>query len=121
MFDSMKFWKRKEEEPTGTPQWNDALAPHNEPQADQFQQHQEPTFQMPAVPSFSPPAPAFQQLQQSQPQSSPPSSQPVTSRDIELITAKLDAIKAQLEALNMRVAHLERIAEAAQGPPQKGW
>ncbi len=33
-----------------------------------------------------------------------------TDRDTELISAKLDAIKAMLENLNQRIANLERIA-----------
>ncbi|MBI2564956.1 hypothetical protein HYV79_03120 [Candidatus Woesearchaeota archaeon] len=32
-------------------------------------------------------------------------------KDLELLNAKLDAIKALLESLNQRVEHIERIAE----------
>lgn len=44
--------------------------------------------------------------------SSPPTppQSAVTEKDLELISAKLDAIKALLESLNQRVANLERIA-----------
>lgn len=42
---------------------------------------------------------------------SPPTSpSQITEKDLELISAKLDAIKALLESLNQRVANLERIA-----------
>ncbi len=49
-----------------------------------------------------------------QPQFQPESVQSMqgfrNDRDMELISAKLDAIKAMLENLNQRVANLERIA-----------
>ncbi len=40
-----------------------------------------------------------------------PNSQSMDKRDTELIMARLDAIKSQLESLNQRVLKIERIAE----------
>ena len=57
----------------------------------------------------------FQQ-QQHQQQASPASfsqmnqPQQISEKDLEVISAKLDTIKALLESLNQRVANLERIA-----------
>lgn len=44
---------------------------------------------------------------------------PVSVKDIELISAKLDAVRAQLESLNQRMANLERIAAESQGEEKK--
>jgi len=40
--------------------------------------------------------------------------QPSQTRDIELISAKLDAIRAMLENINQRLANLERIAKESE-------
>ena len=44
------------------------------------------------------------------PQQPLPIQQGVDAKDLEVISAKLDAIKALLESLNQRLANLERIA-----------
>jgi hypothetical protein len=41
------------------------------------------------------------------------------SKDLEVIAAKLDTIRAQLEMLNTRVGHLEQSANQAQ--PKRPW
>lgn len=40
------------------------------------------------------------------------------SRDVELILAKLDAIKAELDSVHQRVRKLEQIADGSQSSPQ---
>ena len=51
------------------------------------------------------------------------SQQPDLSRDLQMISLKLDAIKSELDAMNQRIKNVEAIAEkeqAAQGQ-QKKW
>ena len=57
----------------------------------------------------------FEKAEYAQPFTPPPiqsmpQSPPISEKDLELISAKLDAIKALLDNLNQRVASLERIA-----------
>jgi len=39
---------------------------------------------------------------------------PTTSRDVELLSAKLDTIKATLESINQRLANIERLARTSE-------
>ncbi len=131
--DKLAFWKKKEEAPvidlgmgsaTGLDHGNlgfdqeygqhqpyfptgipveSAMAPdqyaRQYPQR-QFQQPQ--AAQEPLTPTFRPPM-GMQVPPQSQPQFS-------QDKESELIAAKLDAIKANLESINQRLANIERIA-----------
>lgn len=74
-----------------------------------------PLAEMPSAPSIEPMQEqmqprAFQQQQGWQQQNT----------DMQLISAKLDAIKALLDTLNQRVANLERIAGEPEEPGTKG-
>ncbi|MEK6822896.1 MAG: hypothetical protein AABY13_03625, partial [Nanoarchaeota archaeon] len=110
--DPLKFWKKKE---MSTPSWDaqdfkpkfDLPTPGMEgpPELGPGGLSPPPTLHEPAMPTFSAP-----------PMGTPQSQGP-SRTDLELIAAKLDTIKAQLETLNNRIAHLERIAEGT----QKGW
>lgn len=42
-----------------------------------------------------------------------------TSKDYEIISSKLDAIKANLESINQRLANIEAIARGSQEQPQQ--
>ncbi len=45
-------------------------------------------------------------------------------RDMEILSSKLDAVKALLDSMNQRVANIERIAlqeEANERKKQRGW
>lgn len=73
-----------------------------------FWKHEEPTPELESLPDMSNPAPLpplpsepspFQQMAQLSPQN---------NRDAELITAKLDVLKAQLDNIMQRLDHLER-------------
>lgn len=113
LVDSLKFWKKKEDE-TGTPVWN--TLGNNPPM--ETPPPEMPGFgqdQFPPQPSFAP----VSEPPLAYPQQPPQMAQPATlsSKDVELLSAKLDTIRAQLESLNTRIAHLERIAEGS----QKGW
>jgi hypothetical protein len=59
----------------------------------------------------------FGQMAPAQPQQ--PMQQPAQSHDIEVITAKLDAIKATIDAVNQRLANLERMQHAQQEEAKK--
>lgn len=55
------------------------------------------------------PEPSFHPSQMQMQQQQPMQSYPI-NKDIELISAKLDAIKSNLDSINQRLANLERIA-----------
>jgi hypothetical protein len=61
-----------------------------------------PAYEPPETPAFSPAMPPGYAPQQMMP--------PPITKDLELISAKLDALKASLDNLNQRLANLERIA-----------
>jgi len=131
-FDKLAFWKHKEEAPaidlgmgsaTGLDQGNlgfdqqygqqqpyfptgipveSAMAP------DQYaQQHPQRQFQQPGNESFTP---TFKPPMNMPPQGPQQQQYPSQDRESELIAAKLDAIKANLESINQRLANIERIA-----------
>lgn len=85
MLEKFKFWKH--EEPTGDLESFPAPDLSGPPPS------------MPPLPSEPSP---FQQMAQLSPQ---------TNRDAELITAKLDVLKAQLDNIMQRLDHLERSIE----------
>ncbi|MEK6849585.1 MAG: hypothetical protein AABY01_03370 [Nanoarchaeota archaeon] len=93
MLEKFKFWKHEE---PGT------LEPYPQDQGMPMNQPLPPLPQMPSEPS------PFQQMAQLSPQ---------TNRDAELITAKLDVLKAQLDNIMQRLDHLERSLEA----PKTKW
>jgi len=81
----------------GLPSYDPAL-PNAAPQQNQF---------APKPPSMAPPgfqaSPAPQVQQSYQPQD-------VTSKELEIVSAKLDALKMSIDMVNQRLANLERIA-----------
>ena len=128
IFDKLAFWKRKEEPlppegmppELGLPKEGDlglhpegfeepvaaGLAPPGAPQG------------MPGMPGSEPmhgyepePTPSLSTLPGFQSQSPPPMVPLHISKDLELISAKLDALKASLDSVNQRLANLERIAQ----------
>jgi len=66
------------------------------------------------------PQPAFSQASQPyyQQQSSP---QYTVSKEIEIISIKLDAIRSSLESINQRIAGLERVAYGESEQPKRKW
>lgn len=101
------------------------LSAHFEPPAGQFTPPPMPST--PSQPSFQQPAFSPSTFQQANPLPSYPPGSPVPDdndhtqqhiqKDLEVIAAKLDTIRAQLEMLNARMANLER----DQGPPKRPW
>ena len=53
--------------------------------------------------------------------SAPQTMQPTYNKDLELISAKLDSMKAMLENINQRLANPERIAKGDQETPRYNW
>ncbi len=45
----------------------------------------------------------------------------ILRKDVEIISSKLDAIKATLESINQRIAHLERIAAGETTERRRQW
>lgn len=97
LMDRLPFGKKKDDFP--------ALA---EPMGSTFTSPQDPLAVQPSSFAGSTPYPSYQ----SYPQGSPmyPSAQQdmSSSRDIEVLKAKMDAIQATLESLNQRFANIER-------------
>ena len=140
MFDKLKFWKKEEPEfglgesgfgEPGVPGFEpkEAMGLGKEPEASPF--GQEPGFGTEpgaeSAPSFSegptvPPAygqpppsegpAAFQQQQGSM-------APDMVSKDLQLISSKLDTIKAQLEHMNQRIINIEK--KAYEEERKEGW
>ncbi|MBD3249791.1 hypothetical protein GF336_07125 [Candidatus Woesearchaeota archaeon] len=122
LLDKIMFWKHDDEElPSAAPplglekdnlglgidqQSAGAGAAPSIPQTQEFERPGVSTpsqFQQQQYPQQQP----RQQFQQQYPQ------QQVSSKDMELISAKLDALKSALDSMNQRLANLERIARTS--------
>ncbi|MBL7056525.1 hypothetical protein ISS07_06435 [Candidatus Woesearchaeota archaeon] len=134
ILDKVMFWKKKDEfsdlgsDPFGKGSLaNDPLASNNPPQdnlafGNEFNPSPQPSFgqqsppkqQFPQPSSFQQQPPPFQQP--SSPQSFSPKSEPnyqqqdLASKNMEIISTKLDALRASVEIINQRLANLESIA-----------
>ncbi|MBS3101985.1 hypothetical protein J4458_00895 [Candidatus Woesearchaeota archaeon] len=129
LFGKLMFWRKKDEfegiglgEKGFKPNMDFGLGPDLGAGADFGQGFgqglQQPGLQQPSYPT----PPSFQQqpsFQQMQPPFPPPSySQPAmqspreyaTDKNLEVISSKLDALRAALESINQRLANLEAIA-----------
>jgi hypothetical protein len=118
---NLKFWKKKDDlglqdfKPIDPLGGNDLGLPKQDfgvtnPTADNFQLSQ--GFQQPQ-------AQPFQQFQQQAPQQQfqqPQSFPSNNARDLDLVLAKLDAIKAEIDSLHQRIMRIERIAELSSEP-----
>jgi len=103
LLDKMAFWKKKPED-------DFSLPPLEMPGTD-----------MPPLQAFTPERSPLAEPPPFTPSSTgSPFAQPSSSpdKDMQLIIAKLDTIKAQLDNLNERVARIERIAEASEAANQ---
>lgn len=84
----------------------------------------------PARPGFEQNAFAQQHMQpfQQQPFQQPPFQQPqqstneyIISKNIEVLSSKLDALRAGIESINQRLAHLERVASGEHEEKRRSW
>ena len=64
--------------------------------------------------------PSFQQPS-TQPQYQPPQQQTSRDKDLEIISSKLDALRASLESINQRIANLEAMARGQEDQNRKGY
>jgi hypothetical protein len=105
LLDKMSFWRKKPEEEFSLPPLE--MAGTDQPPLQPFTPERSPLAE---PPPFTPSAQhsPFSQSSTASPQ----------DRDIQLVLAKLDTIKAQLDNLNERVARIERIAEASEAAVQ---
>ncbi|MCP3686439.1 MAG: hypothetical protein GY861_27695 [bacterium] len=110
LFDKVKFWKRGDDLGLkdnvalgqGSAMPRDELGLHGMDQQSPFgmQQQQMPTMDsMDSTRAYA------------------------ANKDMEVISAKLDALKAAIESLNQRLANMERMMGGDQNPPTKreGW
>ena len=80
--------------------------PSGQPPTQRYPSFQQSSFQ-PSYPqpSFQPAAPSY---------NSAPSDNYIASKNLEVISSKLDALKASIDSLNQRVANIEAIARGEQ-------
>ncbi len=112
--DKLKFWKRKEidfEKELGIPGLEEAALPEKRlGVADETGLPKPEPYEAPTM------APtAFKEQTAFQQQAGP------TAKDVEVISAKLDTIKAMLENINNRLAALERGYHREEQKKQVGW
>ncbi len=130
LLDKIMFWKEDEDLPSEAPPLG--LEKDNLGLGlDQQQTGTGPTPSVPPEQEFEKPGvstpPQFQQQQfqqqprqqqqfQQQPRQQQPQQYPqqqTSSKDLELISAKLDALKSSLDSMNQRLANLERLARTS--------
>ena len=125
-FDKLAFWKKKDDLDdlgkdlgldknlgldfsSGGPSPDLGMGLEPTPQAQQpFQKY--PSFQQPGIqqPPFQP-QPAFQQ-----PSFNSSDNSYIASKNLEVISSKLDALRATMESINQRLANIEAIARGEQ-------
>lgn len=132
IFSKLAFWKRKDDfadlgmgkEPADLNLGADLGLPDMQQPQPTYRQpwQQPPPLQQPmqSYQSYQPTSPPGFQAQSSfsAPQFSTPQ-QDITSKNIELISSKLDALKAYLDNISQRLANLERIASGEE--ERKRW
>ena len=121
LFSKLAFWKKKDEFESiglgekGKGLGSDLAAPDLGLSGGLEGGFGAPTQPMQPTPA-PPPQPSYPQPQQPsfQPQFQPPAQQPqqgfTAEKDFEVISSKLDALRAALDAINQRLANLEAIA-----------
>ncbi len=118
VFGKLKFWKRGDDlalgdelaMPKGAFSQDElGLQSHGLPQAPQM------PLSEPRMESFREPPRAY-----SQPYQQPPQYYGA-NRDLDLVVAKLDALRATLENINQRLANLERVAYGEEESRRRGW
>ena len=76
-------------------------------------------------PAMTPEAMGFERMPNTQPSYAAPSQQSLSEinmgKDLEIISAKLDAIKAELDSMSQRLKRLERLAEGESSTSRDKW
>ncbi|MBW3012223.1 hypothetical protein KY311_03485 [Candidatus Woesearchaeota archaeon] len=109
---ALKFWKKKKEEDDLGGLEKTPL-PGSMPEADFEDTTRSPEFDVrPSSPDLGiGSAPSYQ--------ASP--GQDIVAKNLEIISAKIDALRASLDALSQRLANIERIALAEQDKSKRAW
>lgn len=129
VFDKLKFWKREDDfdfdkltdkemgagkedlfkgEDLGLEQKSAEL--EEKPMFPEEQQPAAQPQQQFTEPGLQPPPGGLQQMQQQQAMATAPAPAGTKERDTELLSSKLDTIKALLNSLDQRIANLEKAA-----------
>jgi hypothetical protein len=123
LLDKLQFWKKDDftpsyDAPPDLPPESHDVLQTPDPMRDQFTPATNDPFTS-ASPQYPQPA-AFPGTGSRQPQQSQYEEPSVHPRDVELILAKLDAIKSEMDALHQRVRKIEQSVEAP-GQKAKYW
>ncbi len=102
MLEKLVFWKKQDD--GGLPPLD--MPGTDVPPLEPFRPMNHPLAEPPPFTPSTPSAPFSQ-------------SPNMQDKDLQLISAKLDTIKAQLENLNQRLARIERIAEASESAQEQ--
>ena len=86
----------------------------SQPGQQSFQKY--PSFQQSSFQPNFPPQPSFQQQPSFQPSSN---DSYIASKNLEVISSKLDALRASIESINQRLANIEAIARGEQEDTRK--
>ncbi len=121
-FSKLAFWKKKDDIDdigkdlgldkelgldmgTGpSPELGMGIEPQQQQPFQKYPSYQQPGFQAPSAPSF----PGFQQ------QPSLSNDSYIASKNLEVISSKLDALRVSIESINQRLANIEAIARGEQ-------
>jgi len=110
------FWKRDDDLGLGSDlHLPDDPGPSNSLAAD--------TMGMPPAPQIPRPEPRIESFEGARPAPYQAPQQPYygANKDLELVSAKLDALKATLDTMNQRLANLERVAYGDDQSNRRGW
>lgn len=137
MLDKLMFWKQEEPDFNPHAPMNDPLTQHQDPL-------QQPPLGMPRdggmppypmgqdplqpgqgpMPDLATPR-ALQHLEEVHPSSAPPAMGPPSGgsveKELEILSAKVDALRASVESMNQRIINIEAIAKESQGKQQARW
>ncbi len=118
VFGKLKFWKKGDDLPFG-----DELAmPKSAFPQDELGLQSPGLPQMQQMPISEPRMDNFREAPRAYPQPYPQQPQYYgANRDLDLVVAKLDALRATLENINQRLANLERVAYGEEETRRKGW
>jgi hypothetical protein len=129
--DKVKFWKKKDDFSDldlgkdfdlGSDDLGKSPIDSSKSFSDSFNDQDNQPIQQEQSQYSAPSAPeSFSQISDARPpdiQSVPSYQPPQTSQDLQLVSAKLDAIKAYLDTINQRLANLENMAR---GHDEKRW
>ncbi len=114
IFGKLKFWKKGD----GLSLGDELAMPKSAFPQDELGLQSPGLPQMPQMPLSEPRMESFNDSPRAYPQQQPYYS---PNRDIDLVVAKLDALKATLENINQRLANLERVAYGEEETRRRGW